>query len=119
MGLIGGLGEGVGRRHGSAAWGLGRLGPVTLRHAEGYKLGDGAWGDPRWGLAWVGELGRRNRLAMRELVDELRDEGDEGAGRRAREKKKIKEERKKKRSQRERERERKGNVYLMREEREV
>ena len=56
---------------------------------------------------------------MRELTGELREEGDEGAGRRAREKKKIKEERKKKRSQRERERERKGNVYLMREEREV
>ena len=117
MGLIGGLGEGVGRRHGSAAWGLGRLGPVTLRPAEGHKLGDGAWGDRRWGMAWVSELGQRNRLVMRELVDELRDEGDEGAGRRAREKKKIKEERKKKRSQRERER--KGNVYLMREEREV
>ena len=48
-------------------------------------------------------MGRQNRSAMRELVDELRDEGDKGAGRRAREKKKIEEERKKKRSQRERE----------------
>ena len=40
---------------------------------------------------------------MRELAGELRDEGDEGAGRRAREKKKIEEERRKKRSRRERE----------------
>ena len=53
---------------------------------------------------------------MRELAGELRDEGDEGVGRRAREKKKIDEERREKRSQRERERERerKGNDYLMR-----
>ena len=54
-------------------------------------------------------VGRRNRLAMRELIGELRDEGDEGAGRRAREKKKIVEERRKKKEEkpeRERERER-------------
>ena len=42
----------------------------------------------QWGLGWVGELGLRNRSAMRELAGELRDEGDEGAGRRDREKKK-------------------------------
>ena len=36
---------------------------------------------------------------MRELAGELRDEGDKGAGRRARDKKKIEEERRKKRSQ--------------------
>ena len=35
------VGGGVGRRRGSAAWGLGRLGPVTLRPVE----------------AWVGEHG--------------------------------------------------------------
>ena len=106
MGLIGGLGEGVGRRHGSAAWGLGRLGLMTLRPPEGHKLGDGAWGDRRWGMAWVGELGQRNRLVMRELVDELRDEGDEGAGRRAREKKKLrKKEKRKEAKEREREKE--------------
>ena len=34
-------------------------------------------------------VGRWNRSVMRELVGELRDEGDEGAGRRAREKKKL------------------------------
>ena len=38
-------------------------------------------------------VSRQNRSAMRELTGELRDEGDEGAGRRAREKKKIEEER--------------------------
>ena len=38
------------------------------------------------GLAWVGDLGWQNRSAVRELADELRDEGDEGASRRAREK---------------------------------
>ena len=31
-------------------------------------------------------VGRRNRSTMRELSGELRDKGDEGAGRRAREK---------------------------------
>ena len=63
-------------------------------------------------------VGRQNRLTMRELANELRDEGDEGIGQIAREKKKkIEEERRKKRSQREREKI--GNVYLMREEREV
>ena len=97
VGLIGGLGGGVGliggvgktgrrgsdwrtgQRRGSEAWidGLG-LGPVTLRSMEGHGLGDGAWGDWRWGLAWVGELGRWNRSAVRELADELRNEGDEG-----------------------------------------
>ena len=61
-------------------------------------------------------VGRRNRSTIRELAGELRDEGDEGVGRRAREKK-MEEERRKKRSQREREKI--GNVYLMREEREV
>ena len=35
----------------------------------------------RWGLGWIGELGRRNRTAIRELASELRDEGDEEAGR--------------------------------------
>jgi len=83
---------------------LGRLGPMMLRPAKGHGLSDGAWGDWRWSLAWVGELGQRNRLAMRELAGELRDKGDEGVGRRAREKKKIEEERRKKRSRRERER---------------
>ena len=34
-------------------------------------------------------VGRRNRSAMRELVSELRDEGDEGAGWQAREKKNL------------------------------
>ena len=33
----------MGRRRGSAAWGLGQLGLVTLRPAEGHELGDGAW----------------------------------------------------------------------------
>ena len=57
---------------------------------------------------------------MRELVGELRDEGDEGAGRRATEKIKLrKKEERKEVGEREREREREGNVYLMREEREV
>ena len=79
----------IGRRRGSETWigGLG-LGLVTLRPAEGHELGDGAWGDRRWGLAWVGELGRWNRLAVRELTSELRDEGGE-RGRQAREKKKF------------------------------
>ena len=77
----------MGQRCGSTTWGLGRLGPVTLRPTEGHRLRDGAWGDWRWGLAWVGELGRRYKSAMRELADELRDEGDEGASQRAREKK--------------------------------
>ena len=62
-------------------------------------------------------VGRQNRSTMRELANELRDEGDEGIGQIAREKKKIEEERRKKRSHREREKI--GNVYLMREEREV
>ena len=48
----------------------------------------------RWGLGWVGMLGRRNRSAMRELADELKDDGDEGAGRRDREKKLRKKEKK-------------------------
>ena len=64
----------------------------------------------RWRTGWWGlgrsaiglGVGRQNRSTMRELANELRDEGDEGAGRRAREKKKIEEERRKKRSQRER-----------------
>ena len=55
---------------------------------------------------------------MRELVDELRDEGDEGVNWRAREKIKLRK-KEKRREARERKRERKGNVYLMREEREV
>ena len=32
----------------------------------------------RWGLVWVGKLGRWNKSAVRELAGELRDEGDEG-----------------------------------------
>ena len=55
---------------------------------------------------------------MRELVDELRDEGDEGVNWRAREKIKLRKI-ENRREARERKRERKGNVYLMREEREV
>ena len=48
VGLIGEreMGGSVGRRRGSAAWGLGRLGPVTLRLTE----------------AWVGE----HRVTKRE-----------------------------------------------------
>ena len=42
------------------------------------------------GVAW------QNRSVMRELAGELRDEGDEGVGRRARVKKKFEEERRKK-----------------------
>ena len=77
---------------------------TTITHLGNWelgRLGDGAWGDWRWGLGWVSELGRRNKSAMRELAGKLRDEG-------AREKKKkFEEERRKKRSWRERERERK------------
>ena len=67
------------------AW-IGGLGlrPLTLRPAVGHGLGDGAWGDRRWGLVWVVKFGRWNKSAVRELAGELRDEG----GRRAREKKK-------------------------------
>ena len=54
-------------------------------------------------------VSRQNRSAMRELTGELRDEGDEGAGRRAREKKKIEEERRNKKKP---ERERIGNLYF-------
>ena len=57
MGGSGGLRLGedsvsVGRRRGSAAWGLGRLGPVTLRPTE----------------AWVGEHGvtESERVTKRE-----------------------------------------------------
>ena len=32
-------------------------------------------------MGWVDELGRRNISAMRELADELRDEGDDGGRR--------------------------------------
>ena len=32
----------------------------------------------RWGLGWVGELGRRNISTMRELASELRDEAAVG-----------------------------------------
>ena len=53
---------------------------------------------------WVGKLGRWNKSAVRELAGELRDEGDEGVGRRAREKKKW---RKKEERREARERERK------------
>ena len=55
---------------------------------------------------------------MRELVDELRDEGDEGVSWRAREKKKFEEERRKKR-ERERERERRKCLFNERRERSV
>ena len=65
------------------------LGPVTLRPAEGHELGDGAWGDRRWGLAWVSELGWRNRSAVRELASELKDEGDEGGRRELERKRKF------------------------------
>ena len=63
VGLIGGreVGRGVGRRRGLAAWGLGRLGPVTLRSAEACVGGLGL------GLAWAGDV-----------------EADGGVGRRAR-----------------------------------
>ena len=62
-------------------------------------------------MGWVGELGQQNISARRELAGELRDEGDEGVGQRAREKKKLM----KKEERREaREREGKGNDYLMR-----
>ena len=62
----------------------------------------------RWRTGWWGlgrsaiglGVGRQNRSMMRELANELRDEGDEG-GRRAREKKKIEEESREKRSRRE------------------
>ena len=40
-------------------------------------------------------MGQRNRSAMRELAGELRDEGDEGAGRREREEKKLRKKEKK------------------------
>ena len=56
-------------------------------------------------------------MAMRELVDELRDEGDEGVNWRAREKIKLRK-KEKRREAREREREKERNI-LMREEREV
>ena len=94
------------------AW-IGGLGLelVTLRPTEGHRLGDGAWGDWRWGLAWVGELGRWNRSAVRELAGELRDEGDEG-GRRAREKKNFEEERRKKKEEKpERERKKRKGLF--------
>ena len=108
----------TGWRRGSEAWigGLG-LGPLTLRPTEGHELGNGAWGDRRWGLVWVGKLGRWNKSAVKELAGELRDEGDEG-GHRAREEKKWRK-KEQRREAREREREREGNVYLMREEKEV
>ena len=83
---------------------------------ERHGLGDGAWGDWRWCLGWVDELGPRNISAMRELVGELRDKGDAGVGPRAIKEKKLrkKEERRKARErERERERESKGNIYLM------
>ena len=56
---------------------------------------------------------------MRELTGELRDEGDEGAGRRAREKKKIVEERRKKRNRRERQKENMKCLFDERRERSV
>ena len=65
------------------------------------------WRTGRWGLgrsAMGLGVGRRNRSAIRELAGELRDEGDEGVGRRAREKKKW---RKKEERREARERERK------------
>ena len=54
-------------------------------------------------------VGRQNRSTMRELVGELRDEGDEGVGRQARVKKKKlrKQEERREAGERERERERK------------
>ena len=59
-------------------------------------------------MAWVGELGRWNGSAIRELAGELRDEGDEG-GQRAREKKKL---RKKEEKREAGERERKAKEYF-------
>ena len=55
---------------------------------------------------------------MKELVGELRDEGDKGAGWRAREKK-NEEERRKKRSQREREKENRKGLFNEKRERSV
>ena len=67
----------------------------TMKLRSAMELGSSVrWRTGRWGLGWVGELGQRNRSAMRELANEL-------------ERKKIEEVRRKKRSQRERERERK------------
>ena len=40
-------------------------------------------------MAWVGELGRWNRSAVRELAGELRDEGDEGGRRELERKRKF------------------------------
>ena len=74
MGLIRGLDGGVDRRLG--AW----VGDVEA--GGGMQTG-------RWGLAWVGELGRWNRSAVRELADELRDEGDEGGRRELERKRKF------------------------------
>ena len=55
------VGGGVGRRRGLAAWGLGRLGPVTLRLTEacvgGLGLGS-AWADD---VEVGGGVGRRAR----------------------------------------------------------
>ena len=48
-------------------------------------------------------VGRRNRSTIRELAGELRDEGDEGVGRRAREKKNGGRKKKEKKPERERE----------------
>ena len=63
VGLIGGreVGGGIGWRCGSAAWGLGKLRPVTLRSAEACVGGLGL------GLTWAGDIeagggvGRRAR----------------------------------------------------------
>ena len=66
VGLIGGSGGGADRQ---------------LRAWAGDVEADGGARIGRWGLAWVGELGRWNRTAVRELASELRDEGDEGGQR--------------------------------------
>ena len=63
-------------------------------------------------------VGQRNRSAIRELAGELRDEGDEGVGRRAREKKKWRK-KEKRREARERERENRKCLFNERGERSV
>ena len=63
-------------------------------------------------MGWVDELGQRNISAMRELAGELRDEGDEGVGRQAREKKRL---RKKEERRKAGEKEREERKYLFNE----